>query len=850
MAASVLVLPMKTKGLDGDPKIFGNPPVFDLVPFEDALARTYPYDAMVAMYCVVDETRCARINKTGYQYISGQGGSVVAQYIFVDVDNPEHAPWENAEEIEAAYTYVKSREVCKTAGFYATRHGYRLFWRLKEPIDVKYYESLATQLIAYLATEGIYGDEACVDWTRLFRLPFATPPGASRHLSLPYDFEHGELEWRPATLAESRMQKILEGVTDGWAEEAPAVIPPDLADIAMLKSESDLYNRLKKGLPIAPAGERYRAIMRAVGLLANRLENPTPEAVYRALSYSVHVLQQEPHSKGRPHTVEALWDACKAMCAVVISERREHKEQTERIVAIAVRREKVERQREKITDDTPALEGEILEAYDPNETGGADFLDSDCDPPDNFGDDAFSQIPLRQRCVLFTNAKAYYVFNERSSFYQGPFEATGLPAMLEKYCPGIARPLRNPKTFALISTSEILSRFGTEVERITAVIGKRGIRFDPKTKTIEEGVASIRKDIRPIFHSEIDQWLRIMGGAHADQLLDWLATFTELHSPTCGLYLKSSGGTGKGLLASGLARLWGTAPTMYQNIIGTHNDGLATCALIWADEEIPPSSYGKTPSAVFRTLVGNSDFNLRRMYAPVATIRGCLRLLVTANNNNALKIDEDLSPDDYQAIVQRIGYIQVPDAARVYLENIGGRAKTRSWVEGDKIAEHVLWLTQNRPVIRGKRFLVQGWESTMHKHLQVTSGVAGMVVEVIAYAIAKAQLGGATQGLMPKGFAAGNDHVYVTVKGIVENWESALGEKSRAASKQRVLAAIRQLTSYAEMVKVDVDNGYGTDTIKMWPIRAREIVEAIDQFQLGDSEAIARVISNNIIRVH
>ena len=52
------------------------------------------------------------------------------------------------------------------------------------------------------------------------------------------------------------------------------------------------------------------------------------------------------------------------------------------------------------------------------------------------------------------------------------------------------------------------------------------------------------------------------------------------------------------------------------------------------------------------------------------------------------------------------------------------------------------------------------------------------------------------------------------------------------------------------MVKVDVDNGYGTDTIKMWPIRAREIVEAIDQFQLGDSEAIARVISNNIIRVH
>ena len=849
MATSVLVLPLKTKGLDGDPKVFGNPKVFPLVPIEDALSKAYGYDAMIAMYQVAEESSCTRINKTGYQYINDMGHSVVAKYVFIDVDNPDHAPWDDPQDIEAAYTFVKSIEICKTAGFYATRHGYRLFWRLKEGIDVKYFESLVTQLIERLAEEGIQADLACTDWTRLFRLPFATPEGANKSLSLPYDFDHGDLEWAPAVLTEGRMQKILEGVTDGWAEQAPPVFMPQPEDIALLKGESDLYNRLKKGQPIAGPGERHKTMMRAIGLLANKLENPTPEAVYKALAYSVQLLEHEPSTKGRAHTPQSLWEACKAMCAVVVSQRRDEKEQTERIVALAVRREQSNHSKE--TSSRPSLTGDILERSDYAETSGADFIEEGVDPPDDFTDNAYGQVPLRQRCVLFTNSKAYYVFNERTAFYEGPFESTGLPAMIEKYCPNVAQPIRNGKTNAIIATSEILSRFGTEVIRICGTIGKRGIRFDAKNKTIDEGVAAIRRDIRPKFHPEIDKWLRIMGGSHADQLLDWLATFPELQNPTCGLYLKSSGGTGKGLLASGLARLWGAAPTMYQNIIGTHNDGIATCPLVWADEEIPPSQHGKTPSAVFRTLVGNSVFNLRRMYAPPVTLTGSLRLIVTANNNNALKIDEDLSPDDYQAIVERVGYIHVPDAARVYLEQLGGRAATRLWVDGDMIAEHVLWLAKNRPVVRGKRFLVKGWESNMHKHLQVTSGVAGMVVEVIAHAVSKGQIAAAQGGTPPKGFAMGNDHIYVTVRGIVDNWESALGDKSRTASKQRVLGAIRQLTAYSDMVKVDINAGFNVvETVKMWPIRAKEILEAVDQYQLGDSDAIARIVRDNIMRVH
>ena len=119
MATSVLVLPLKTKGLDGDPKVFGNPKVFPLVPIEDALSKAYGYDAMIAMYQVAEESSCTRINKTGYQYINDMGHSVVAKYVFIDVDNPDHAPWDDPQDIEAAYTFVKSIEICKTAGFYS-----------------------------------------------------------------------------------------------------------------------------------------------------------------------------------------------------------------------------------------------------------------------------------------------------------------------------------------------------------------------------------------------------------------------------------------------------------------------------------------------------------------------------------------------------------------------------------------------------------------------------------------------------------------------------------------------------------------------------------------------------------
>jgi hypothetical protein len=236
------------------------------------------------------------------------------------------------------------------------------------------------------------------------------------------------------------------------------------------------------------------------------------------------------------------------------------------------------------------------------------------------------------------------------------------------------------------------------------------------------------------------------------------------------------------------------------------------------------------------------------MYSPAATIKGCLRLLVTANNDNALKIEEDLTPDDYEAIVQRIGYIHSPSAAKLYLQSLGGRATTEAWVEGDGIAQHVLWLQKNRTVQPGKRFLVDGWESDLHKNLQSSSGVAGMVVEVIAYAVAQ-KFGKAGSSIYP-GFVIGNGFIYVTISGVYDAWEAALGPKARQAVKQRIRSALRQLSPNVDPCKVTTQLAGGRqETVSMWAVRPKEIIEVIGQYQLGDPDVVQNAVNTRTVFV-
>ena len=116
-APATLVLPRKTPGLQGDPSLHGMPPVFDLVSLEQALNTTYNYDAHIVAYQIEGERRLSRLNKTAYNFLREIGKTVTCSLIFVDVDNPGHAPWDNINQIGATYDAVRGTSLGKDAGF-------------------------------------------------------------------------------------------------------------------------------------------------------------------------------------------------------------------------------------------------------------------------------------------------------------------------------------------------------------------------------------------------------------------------------------------------------------------------------------------------------------------------------------------------------------------------------------------------------------------------------------------------------------------------------------------------------------------------------------------------------------
>jgi len=143
------------------------PEAFEVVELRDALTRVYSTDAHVVTYVVPGATRQPRINKPGLPYFDGFPETGV---FFCDLDNPGHAEW-TPELYEAALARYESTEILQAAGIYHTKHGARIVQPIARPIPVEQVEPYIARWYGELKQAGLDPDDACKDWTRLFRLP-------------------------------------------------------------------------------------------------------------------------------------------------------------------------------------------------------------------------------------------------------------------------------------------------------------------------------------------------------------------------------------------------------------------------------------------------------------------------------------------------------------------------------------------------------------------------------------------------------------------------------------------------------------------------------------------------------
>lgn len=289
----------------------------------------------------------------------------------------------------------------------------------------------------------------------------------------------------------------------------------------------------------------------------------------------------------------------------------------------------------------------------------------------------------------------------------------------------------NAKTGArkLLSIREMMASYGVVAHTINGSMTAQHSYYDAPSKTFVEAVAPLRITT-PVEHPDVNDWLVMLGGLKSEKLLDWVASVTKLDHQCAALLLEGEASSGKTFLANGLAVLWTKGgPSPFDVLTGNFNSQLVNCPLVFADEGLSGSHNGSV-NDILRRAIGQSGFPLRRKFVSDANVIGALRIMMATNNSDILKDFEDLSPEDRNAIAQRILLIGIHDGkAKALLDSLPHSTKAE-WANY-KIAEHALWLRDNRPVKPGKRFIVEGEGTEIVDRLSVSAGAASDMLEFI-----------------------------------------------------------------------------------------------------------------------
>jgi hypothetical protein len=378
------------------------------------------------------------------------------------------------------------------------------------------------------------------------------------------------------------------------------------------------------------------------------------------------------------------------------------------------------------------------------------------------------------------------------------------------------------------TTKEILADYASVARSVVARLDLGYSYYDEDTQTFYEACCPLRP-LTSQFNADVDKWLTLLGGQKPNQLLNWVATVTRLDRQSSALYLQGP--------SQGLARLWHRGgPTELVRVLGEWSHDMARCPLIVADEQIPQSFKGQRTSAELRSLIGNSSRTLTRKFRDNADLVGAVRLILSANNADMLVFEETLSQADLEAVAGRFLHIQGSNSATTFLQSID----TTGWVDDDIIAKHALWLRDNRTVVPGRRFLVEGSARDVSKQLATRGGVAGRVAEwLVRYLCETPTSRIAAKQSSPQQsdlVRVGNGEYLVNTNAIVKFWEQYALSKAVPSTPQ-VGSALRNLS---------------TDQVRRGKKRYFKIdIEAIASWAesnlIGDSRLIQEQISQEFI---
>lgn len=395
--------------------------------------------------------------------------------------------------------------------------------------------------------------------------------------------------------------------------------------------------------------------------------------------------------------------------------------------------------------------------------------------------------PIENRWILQSGSAIWIFF---AGDYVGPFmrEAIG-PSCAQWLAPAVSAGVEVHKyddkgNVRIKDLHELVGQYGRVVINVEADMSAPRAYLDPARSAIVEAPCPLRK-LEPQYSEEIDGWLKALGGPKYDRLCDWLACVTFLQVCTPALFIKGASGVGKNLLALGVARLWSEGgPTPMTHALGQFNAQILACPLVYADEQIPETFRGEPRTEELRELITAATFKINQKNRPVTSARGSARVIIGANNFNVISRKAELTPEDAQALADRFILIDAGTddnaPAKDYLTTRGGPDFTRSWVDGDGIARHALWLRDEvlagrRVLQRGSRFIIPGDAHELVTALQTASRVPSDLLEWVWQFLQDPARHVAASVGRPLGCLVQDGQIWINPRGVLQAWDHYMG---------------------------------------------------------------------------
>lgn len=349
-----------------------------------------------------------------------------------------------------------------------------------------------------------------------------------------------------------------------------------------------------------------------------------------------------------------------------------------------------------------------------------------------------------------------------------------------------------------VPISELRQQYGSLAVELVSKYGLKNSHFDGKT--FFEAICP-QLITEPVYSSDVAEWLHELDPS--DGILPWIAGFSDLSKPAALLYINGPRGCGKTLLAHALTKLWSDAPASFSDVAGTNfNDALVNSPLVYADEEASAGPY-RSLSAFLREETTNPTRPLRRKFMPTSTLDGCLRFMVTANNENALKIGSGgLTVDDIDAVAERVHYLKAGENASKWIKAFRARMPQdyidNVWKNGGEIARHSLWLRENIPyVIKENRLIGTGGDPGYATRLLTSNNKK--VVDICEWLVKTASEPKLTAN---KYLYVGEGEYFVHPMALfADSWEKHMGARRHAPSTADVGEMLRCISNGTVSVK-------------------------------------------------